>query len=163
MSFLRVLALCFMFSFTNTLSAAKSLPEAPEMTRSEQELSFQPTDTGAINGLVKNNTTVIDVPDAIVLEPGSFIEWWQFIYALLTPLAIWLFGMWWPSSTKRELITKAMSIAVVILIVVFSVKGFNFATLSQSVMALIMQVFVYDKVYKPLGLNTSKTSKYSQK
>lgn len=159
-SFSRVLALCFLLSLTNNLFAAQSPPEVTEIASSEQGLQPTSFDATAVE-TVQLNETKIDVPAPITLEPTSLVEWWQFIYALLTPLAVWLFGAIWPSSTKRELVTKATSVAIVILVVVLSFKGFTIATLSQAAIALIMQVFVYDKMYQPLGIDTAKRKSYS--
>jgi hypothetical protein len=159
-SFSRILALCFVLSYTLCLPEAKSAPEVTVLASNEQGLQEPAFNLEAIENPGVNQTK-IDLPAPITLEPTSLMEWWSFLYALLTPIAIWLFGKFWPSSTKQALVTKATTVALVILIVVLTFKGFTFATLSQALIALLMQVFMYDKVYQPLGLNTAKKENYT--
>lgn len=153
-SFFSTVLLYFLFSFIICLPEAKS---SPELTTIAQDVSVEPNQNLIMpEDAVKGPEIGISIPSGVTLEPGKLLEWWTFWYGILTPIAIWIFGKFWPSSTKRELLTKAISLALVILVVIISIKGLNFATLSQSFMALIMQVFMYDKIYKPMGLETSK-------
>lgn len=149
-----VLCVIFITSIDNVITAQEVSPQVTVLSDTgKYALSVQ---------LPDGNQTTIDLPGAISLEPSKLIEWWQFIYALLTPLGVWLFASFWPSSTKKELVTKATSIAVVILVIVLTFKGFTIATLGQAVIALIMQVFVYDKIYQPIGLSSYKPKSYKK-
>lgn len=91
---------------------------------------------------------------------GSVFAWWQFIYMILTPIGIYFFGKFFPSSSKSELIIKSTSIAVVVLLIILGVKGYTLMGIGQALVALIGQVFFYDKVLNPLGFNTEKTKSY---
>jgi hypothetical protein len=96
------------------------------------------------------------------LNPDSLFAWWQFIYAFLTPVGIYIFNKYFPSNTQQELIIKSSSVAILVLIVIIFFKGFTLVTLGQAVLAFIMQVISYDKVMKPLGMESPKLKSYKR-
>jgi hypothetical protein len=94
------------------------------------------------------------------LNPDSLFAWWQFIYALLTPVGVYIFNKYFPSNSQQELIIKSSSVAILVLIVIIFFKGFSLLTLGQAIIAFIMQVINYDKVLKPLGMESPKLKSY---
>lgn len=107
--------------------------------------------------------------NAIAVLPGggfdatditSIFDWWIFLFSLIMPFGLWVFHRFFPSVTKKELILKSTSVAVVVLMIIIGLKGMTLAVIGQAVLAFIMKVVAYDKVLQPLGLDSPKSQEY---
>jgi len=76
------------------------------------------------------------------------------------PIGIWILSKVWPSNNKKELTIKAISIAVMVVLIIVMAKGFTTAQIMNAVVALIFQAFTYDKVMQPLGMESAKKPNY---
>lgn len=114
--------------------------------------------------LTKNQGAEIIIPDSPVTpaNPAAIFEWWVFIYGLLMPIGFWILSKAWPSNNKKELTIKAVSIAVVVVLIIVMAKGFTTAQIMNAVVALIFQAFTYDKVMQPLGMESAKKAGYKK-
>lgn len=114
--------------------------------------------------LTKNQGAEIIIPDSPVTpaNPAEIFEWWVFIYGLLMPIGFWILSKVWPSNNKKELTIKAVSIAVVVVLIIVMAKGFTTAQIMNAVVALIFQAFTYDKVMQPLGMESAKKPGYKK-
>lgn len=97
-----------------------------------------------------------------ILDPSnadSILGYWEFYYVIAMPLLNWLLSKMWPSATKKELILKTSSFAIVVLLVIIFNKGFTAAIVIKAVGAFIAQVFAYDKILNPAGLSSESEHK----
>jgi len=107
----------------------------------------------------------IDLPDKVNVASGeSWFQLWMFIYALLTPIGFWVFAKFFPSSKKSNLIIKATSFAILVLVIFFSMKaqGVSIEIVGKAAFAFIMQIVTYDKLFKPLGLKSPRLQNYDR-
>lgn len=113
--------------------------------------------------VITNDTTAtISLPSPInPVDPASLFEWWIFLYGLLVPIGVYIFSRFFPASTKRDLIIKSTSIALIALLAIIFSKGVSITIIGQSFLAFVMQVITYDKIYKPLGMESKKTEDYT--
>lgn len=97
-------------------------------------------------------------------NPNNIFEWWMFLYGLLMPIGLWLFHKLRPSSTKKELVIKSTTAAIIViaLIIIGLGKGLTLPVLFQSVFAFVMQWINYEKVLKPLGLKSPREKTYDK-
>lgn len=114
-----------------------------------------------IQTLTNNDEVKINPPDKLnPVSPESIKEWYGFIVALIAPFLTYLLARFWPSNTKRELTLKGAGVAIVVVVVFIVSKGeFNFNAILQALISIVMAPTAYDKIYKPLGMESKKTYK----
>lgn len=114
-----------------------------------------------IKTLTKDSTAVVQLPG--VFDPTnqeSIFEWWMFIFGLLMPIGLWFLHKVWPSQTKKTLILKSTSIAIIVLLIIVFSKGASILVIGQAILAFIMKVLSYDKFLQPMGLGSPKPRNY---
>jgi hypothetical protein len=113
-----------------------------------------------------NKDAVIIMPDKLDISSlTSLMNWWVWLTTLLSPILLYLFNRFWPSFTKKELIIKSSSMGIIIIwaVILIAGGGFNITSVIMSLVMFVVQVFSYDKVLQPLGLNSPKASSYRKK
>ncbi len=158
--------------FTLTLFASQGLTaqdQTPLNTSPSATFVSAQADTAQafdINLLIDEVVNVLQNRPELNFDPAnteSVFAWWIFIFAVIMPLITkYILQRWWPALEKDSLVIRASSMAlVVILIIVFS-QGASLAVIGQGVLAFVMKVLMYDKIYKPLGLGTVKPEGYKK-
>lgn len=130
-----------------------------------QDVETPPPIEDVANDIIKvitdDTTAVITLPDPFIpTDPTSVFEWWMFIFALVTPIGLLIMNKFWPSSSKKGMIIKATSVGIIILMIIVYSKGATALIIGQAALALIMKVFTYEKIYKPLGFSSKKARGY---
>lgn len=95
-------------------------------------------------------------------DPGDsegLLSWWVLIYGAVMPIGTFVLNWIWPSSTRNELILKSTAAAIVVLLIIITMKGISFFVVLQSILGFVLNVLSYDKVFKPLGMDSIKTMK----
>jgi len=109
--------------------------------------------------VLTGDEVTIDVPPTFdPFNPAVVMEWWVFIYGLLSPIGLYLLFQFWPGLNRKDLIIKSISVGVIAitLVVVARGQGADFQTIASAVFALVLQTGSYRSMYKPLGLKSKK-------
>lgn len=149
--------------FSQTDDSVASEKETTELTEaSEVPHAEKPNVQDAVNELIQvitNNPDVnITLPDKLdTKDQNSINNWYGFLVALLAPIITFIVSFFWPSFTKGQLIAKSLGAVILLVIVFISMKGeVNYGDLMQVFIGLVGNVFSYDKLYKPMGLESRR-------
>lgn len=147
-----------------TLMFALAMPTiAQDTLTTEQPPPIEDVVNEVIKVITNDSTAVISIPGAFdPSNPASVFEWWMFIFALLMPIGLWVLHKVWPSQTKKTLILKSTSIAIIVLLIIVYSNGASLLVIGQAVLAFIMKVFSYDKLLQPIGLDSPKPRNYQK-
>lgn len=116
-----------------------------------------------VKHLTQEGTLEFYTPDPIdVTSTQSLMDWWVFIYGLLAPLGIWIINRYFPRKKRKELIIQSTAIGILALVaIVFLIyHDLSLLIVGKAFLAFIMKAIMYDKVYKPAGLQSPKPEGY---
>jgi hypothetical protein len=159
-----------MASCTTVMAADHRVKELPEYNAAPEEVLPSKVDIKAtadevIKVLVDDKDAVIVLPDKIdITKVESLMNWWVWLTSLLSPILITIMNRFWPSSTKKELIIKSSSMGIILIwaIILIAGGGFNLTSVVFSLVMFVVQVFSYDKILQPLGVNSVKPDNYKR-
>lgn len=126
------------------------------------ELNLEDVAQDVLQIIARDSNAIASLPGGgfDATDITSVFDWWVFLFSLIMPFGLWVFHRFFPSVTKKELILKSTSIAVIVLMIIVGLKGMTIAVIGQAVLAFIMKVVAYDKVLQPLGLDSPRSEDY---
>jgi hypothetical protein len=137
----------------NEANAVAPAPD-PDLIKTAEEV---------LQVITGNENAIIIMPEKLdITSLASLMQWWVWLTTLISPILLYFFNKFWPSVNKKELIIKSSSMGIIIIwaVILIAGGGFNITSVIMSLVMFVVQVFTYDKILQPLGLNSPKSVGY---
>ena len=169
---LLMLSLIFSVSIQNMSAQNDAIPTEPPITISTHEV---PTADPTVDVEAPKGKVVKEVTEAVIKaltgedskiklpKKPDQDDWggvWIFFLAVMTvvtPLVTIAFTFFFPGSSRANLVTKSIAIAITIAVIFISWKGVSFGSIGVSLLGFLTQAWNYKNNMKPAGLTSYKT------